>query len=65
MGGDDQLAALRGFPKQFRQTGDDVGVQAKLRLLDADEGRRSRVAENGQQAEVAERAVGQASSRVS
>ena len=57
MSGDDQLASLRRFAQQLRETRKDIGVQAQFRFLQTYERWRIPVAEDGQQGKVAQRTV--------
>ena len=57
--GDDELASFGGFPKQIGQARQDVGMQPEFRFLETDQLRWGGVAQDGEQAKVAESSVGQ------
>ena len=58
VGRDENLAARRRFDQELCQLRDDVGVQPCLRLLDADDWRRFRMAEHREQAQIAQTTIG-------
>ena len=57
MSGDDQLASLRRFTHELRETGKYVGMKTQFRFLQTYERWRIPVAEDGQQGKVAQRTV--------
>ncbi len=63
MSGYDELGPAGCFHQQISEFGQDVGVQTKFRLLDSDQRRRLRIAQNGEQAQIAQRAIGKTRGR--
>jgi len=63
MRGNDELRALGGVEEEIGDLRDDIGVQAELGFFDTDQGRRLGMQKNGQQAEVVEDTIREASCR--